>query len=211
MHKVKVDLLTQKPTTIAATDLPEKDILPHFPAFGPRTSLDRGQKRIIDLVPTTLPYVNNPENMTLHYVASSNRIMNLAKKSNPHLRNEKKRSFTRLKEGLAQENSKYSHLNSLLEKTSYRASSTILNDFVKGGQELADISFKNLTKDSSILFKHQEGTSVIHLKDMMAEQKRKQQFSPTKIIKGHTASIPSIHHEQLGNKHTISRIVLEGP
>ena len=101
LHKVKVDLLTQKPSAIAGTVLPEKEHHPHFPAFGPRTSMDRGQKRVIDLIPTTLPSVNNPDNMTLHYVASTNRIMNLAKKSNPHLRNEKKRSLTRLKEGLA--------------------------------------------------------------------------------------------------------------
>jgi hypothetical protein len=107
LHKVKVDLLTQNSTTIPAAVSPDKEILPLFPAFGARTSLDRGQKRVIDLVPTTLPYVNNPENMTLNYVASSNRIMNLAKKSNPHLRNGKMRSFTRLKETLAQADSKY--------------------------------------------------------------------------------------------------------
>ena len=62
LHKVKVDLLTQNSTTIPAPILPEKEILPLFPAFGARTSLDRGQRRVIDLVPTTLPYVNNPEN-----------------------------------------------------------------------------------------------------------------------------------------------------
>ena len=93
--------------------------------------------------------------------------MNLCKKSTSRLRNAHKRSFSKIRD----EEVKYTHLNSLLDKTSYRASSTILNDVVKGGQEVSDESenMRFLKKDSSILFRPQEGTTTVHLKDMLAE------------------------------------------